>query len=804
MIIKTNCEIYLDANATTPVLPAAVKEAHDTMQQIYGNPSSTHTSGLRAKNILESTRELCRRVLGAPCGQIIFTSGATEAIQLAIFSTLCQLRERKPKPGDQQRVLLYGATEHKAVPQALKHWNRLLGVNRQIVEIPVDQNGLLDLDFISRYAGLTDMVCTMAVNNETGVLTDLKGVEQAIRSQNPDVSWMVDSVQAVGKFELKLEETTIDYAPISGHKIYAPKGIGLLYARQDACIVPLLAGGGQEQGARAGTENLPGVAAISAIFRLLAQSENRAFGDHQQLEKYRQCLVEQLKKSFPSIVFNAPFEHSLPTTINFSVKGFSSKELLDLFDAAGIRVSSGSACGSAVERSFVLDAMGVAPWQSEGAIRMSFGPLTTKQEIEAACQQIDQAGQALCESCLVVSPDPNLDKEPLDGLIQLKNGSSCSYLIMNSDQKCCLVIDPIPELAERIESLIRCQHSRVLGVLDTDFHPEHQAGRSRLLSCLEGHDCQLASSDDPLGWPDRVDGRAILGDGSEAPYLRLSDQMVLAQTALAGYSGAGRGLLLGKLDHENRLLPDNIQFAFLGNTVLIGGIGRTDLSAGDPQAMFHSLRRLPKLISAGTVICPTYDYLSDFSTSLACETASNQFLEQVIDPLSEMTFDEFVKRKSEIDAQIEDHSSLASTFDSSSGSVCGLIRREWDLAILEVARQDLPGIARQHPKLIVVDVREPHEFVFSSDFDCLGIDCPIQNIPLTRLVGAVPELRQKVLESEGWVLFLCRSGKRSAKAAEVARRLGLNQARHISGGLALSSNQLFVSAAQSQDHGFVI
>ncbi|MCP4777287.1 MAG: aminotransferase class V-fold PLP-dependent enzyme, partial [Planctomycetaceae bacterium] len=134
MIIRSASEIYLDANATTPVLPEAAQEAHDAMEELFGNPSSAHISGLRARYILESTRDLVREVLAAEGGQIVFTSGATEAIQMGIFSTLCDIREHRSenKEGQEPRTLLYGATEHKAVPQALQHWNQLLGVNNQI------------------------------------------------------------------------------------------------------------------------------------------------------------------------------------------------------------------------------------------------------------------------------------------------------------------------------------------------------------------------------------------------------------------------------------------------------------------------------------------------------------------------------------------------------------------------------------------------------------------------------------------------------------------------------------------------
>ena len=269
MIVRKSTEIYLDSNATTAVLPVAAQAAREVMEDVYGNPSSTHVSGLKARDILERARALCRKVLGADEGQIVFTSGATEAIQMGVFSTLCHIREQRASAestADQKpRLLMFGATEHKAVPQAIRHWNRLLGIDNEVVEIPVNQKGQLDLDFIRQHAADADLICTMAVNNETGVVTDLAAVESAVRETNTKAMWLVDCVQAIGKLDMNLSDTTIDYATISGHKIYAPKGIGLLYVREGSPLVPLLAGGGQEHGARGGTENLPGVADIAAV-----------------------------------------------------------------------------------------------------------------------------------------------------------------------------------------------------------------------------------------------------------------------------------------------------------------------------------------------------------------------------------------------------------------------------------------------------------------------------------------------------------------------------------------------------------
>ena len=296
--IQTNGnELYLDCNATTPVLPQIAKAVSHTMETVFGNPSSSHITGLKARYILDTTRQLARKVVGLERGRLIFTSGATEGIQTAVVSAISHAM--KTRPGS--KYLLYGATEHKAVPQALEHWNELLGLHAELKAIPVDREGRLDLDFIARHVSDAAMICTMAVNNETGVKQDIKALEEAIRANNASIPWMVDCVQALGKLPLTLDETTIDYAPFSGHKLYGPKGIGFMAVREQAPFTPLLIGGGQESGQRSGTENLPGIAALNALFELLI-TENEVLQSDKRLREYRRQLAESLQMAFPTLL----------------------------------------------------------------------------------------------------------------------------------------------------------------------------------------------------------------------------------------------------------------------------------------------------------------------------------------------------------------------------------------------------------------------------------------------------------------------------------------------------------------------
>ncbi len=786
MIVHRSTEIYLDSNATTPVMPKAATAAFDAMEEIFGNPSSSHTSGLRARSLLESTRNLARSVLGAGDGQIVFTSGATEAIQTAIFSTLCHVRElRKTEDGpdkteNKKRLLLYGSTEHKAIPQALHHWNTLLNIENEVVSIPVDDKGMLDLDFIRQHAADADMICTMAVNNETGVISDLAEIETAIRETSPSCLWLVDCVQAVGKMKLELAQTSIDYAAVSGHKIYAPKGIGLLYCREGKPLTAMMAGGGQESGARGGTENLPGVAAISAVLEELDASPSKTFRDENLLCEFRDQIVSALTDAFPNIQFNTPFESSVPTTINFAVEGFDNKELLDLFDAAGIRVSSGSACGSGVARSYVLDAMGVPCWRSLGAIRLSFGPCHGRLEIESACKKIREAGQALSSACLINSADGDDDSQTtLDGLIQLKRGSDCTWLFMDAESKTCLVVDPFESLAGRVSSIVRCQESKVIAILDSHGHVDHESCRSMLVNVMAESMLSSAQSDDLLGWPENLP-TLVVGDGSSAEYFSLGSKLVVAKVDLPGHTTISNAYLVGSLDENNSLPAKNVRFAFTGDTILMGGIGRTDFPCSTITGMYESLCRLPKLINDATVICPTHDYNNELATTLATEARDNEFLASVLDPVISMTREDFIDRKPAIDKGITD--------ETNSELVCGFLKDSSTTVSEANAIRNLKEFLNQHQNSLVIDVREPHEFCFAQDWDELGFSEPPLNVPLTQLAGYLPFLINDKPADQA-VVFLCRSGRRSGLAAALAGRLAIKNAMHIHGGLALNTNQ---------------
>lgn len=461
-LLSMSKEIYLDGNATTCVLPAAIDAAVQAMRECFGNPSSTHATGLKAKAMMDTVRQRAQRLLGVGSGRIMFNSGATEGIQTAVLSALCALRERRERGEAIGTLLVYGATEHKAVPEALAHWNRLLGLGLELKKLAVDGDGRHDLAALRALAPQAAFVCTMAANNETGVVSDLVGIGATLVGSK--ALWMVDCVQGLGKLPLDLGNTRIDYAPFSGHKLYAPKGIGMLYVREGAPYTPLVMGGGQEAGLRSGTENMAGIAALGAV--LAALEEGGTFRSPTELYGFREKLAASLRSAFPGIVFNAPFDKALPTTLNFSVPGLSSKELLDVFDAANVRVSAGSACSAAkAAPSYVLDAMGLPAWRSSSAVRMSFGPLVSAEIIDEACARIERCGQALRAGGLLDAPGTAVDAP--EGVLQLSLAGNHTWLLLDASSRQCIVIDHQDELGERIDSLLHSHGYQVAARVST-------------------------------------------------------------------------------------------------------------------------------------------------------------------------------------------------------------------------------------------------------------------------------------------------------------------------------------------------
>ncbi|MEN3158113.1 aminotransferase class V-fold PLP-dependent enzyme [Alkalimonas sp. NCh-2] len=739
-------EIYLDNNATTPVLPCAAEAVQHHMMQCFGNPSSTHATGIKAKVELEATRQLARKLIGAGKGDIVFTSGATEGIQASVLSALTKAKAEGRTGPD--TLLLYGATEHKAVPQSLQHWNQLLGLDATLCAIPVDKDGLLDLDFIHQQLPKAAVICTMAANNETGVQQDLTALEHCIRAVRTDIPWLVDCVQALGKMALQLANTSIDYAPFSGHKLYAPKGIGFLYLREGVHFQPLVVGGGQESGLRSGTENLPGIAALHAIFTELLKTEGSVFQPVPQLWQYRADLLSALKKVFPRLELNSDAPYCVPTTINFSVPGFYSKDIMDLFDAAGIRVSSGSACSSKVPSSFVLDAMGLEPWRSQGSIRLSFGPAMTPDECRQACLRIVELAEVVKKHCLVLTDATPTLEWHTKGLTQLKHESLCSYLLVCPESRAAVVIDPVLPLLGRLHAMIQGQQLQLQAVLDTHQHPNHASARSELCTLLQ-LDCSRDTN--TLGWP--VEGDTIA-----------CGEYRLRRVSTPGHSSDASSYLLYQ--------QDLLRAAFVGDLLLPGGVGRTDLAGGDARALQGSLQRLQQQLLPDTLLLSSHDYAQRFFTTLAIACDEQPVLRSLLQ--GELPPDDWQQAAN---AQARQLQALEQHF-------CGLVEVMPTDAKATIMPEQLAEFMRQHPQLQVVDVREPHEQSAGALAPYLPTGCLVREVPLSKLCH--------LLSHADWqldtpLLMVCRTGNRSLVACQVLARLGFRQLYNLKGGMALIS-----------------
>jgi len=748
--------IYLDANATTQVLPEAAAAALSTMETLFGNPSSSHVTGLQAKNIVDETRQQAKSIIGSGDGKVIFTSGATEGIQTAILSALYHVK--KTLDSSKKYCLLYGSTEHKAVPESLKHWNDILEINAEIKAIPVDELGQLDMDFIAKEVPNALMICTMAVNNETGVYQDINLLDRTIRAHNKDTAWMVDCVQALGKTNVNLAETSIDYAPFSGHKLYAPKGIGFMYVKENTPFTPFIAGGGQESGLRSGTENLPGLAALNVIFSMLNDKNENTFTPLKTLHLFRQQIAATLTEAFPNIVFNHSFENSVPTTINFAIPGFSSKEVMDLFDAANIRVSSGSACSSKVTRSFVLDAMRLPVWQSESAIRMSFGPAMTQEQINEACTRIAFAAQALGQSCLTIDTNIIADKTELEGLLQFKVGGSCSWLYVDKKAKSAIFIDPLPELTARLQTLLTCQGLNLVAVIDTHGHADHLSCR-----CTLADEHLSEQQTNSLGWPTNSETTTIHGE--HYSYIALGDKWLI-KVNTPGHTGDSISLLL--CDPVNASTGKLVvHYAFCGDLILMDSLGRTNFSTSSAPAMYTSLQLLKSLIGTESLICPSHDYNNEFTTNITAEMSRNSLLSQVI--ANEINIEKFSIQKTFMDTHIVDQ--------SGSEIMCGaLIGDCLKTPVREYNSRSLAKALQQKNNIRLIDIREAHEYALQHD------ESFENNVPLTQLVEFVQQHQQYKQEQ---LVLVCRSGSRSQLAAQALARLGFEHVGHLKGGYAL-------------------
>jgi len=359
--------VYMDNNATTVTAPEVVEAMQAFWTERYANPSSVHRFGGRLRKVVAGSREQVARLLGASADEIVFTSGGSEANNQAIRGTLEAMAGRK-------RHIITSRIEHPAV-RGVFHYLEKQGY--RLTEIPVNRDGDLDLAYLEEsITPDTAIVSIMWANNETGVVFPIDKIAEMVKARG--AVFHTDAVQVAGKLSIDVRRIPVDLLSISAHKFHGPKGIGALYIRKGTKLTPLIIGGHQEGGKRAGTENVTGIVGMGRAAELALDHLGE---ETDRVRSLRDRLEQGLLKNCKGAVVNG--KHRLPNTLNISFEFIEGESILIMLDELGISASSGSACTSgSLEPSHVLRAMGIPFTLAHGSIRFSLSRFNTEQEID--------------------------------------------------------------------------------------------------------------------------------------------------------------------------------------------------------------------------------------------------------------------------------------------------------------------------------------------------------------------------------------------------------------------------------------
>ncbi|HZR29178.1 MAG TPA: cysteine desulfurase family protein [Terriglobales bacterium] len=360
--------VYMDNNATSPLLPEALEAMRPYLGERFGNASSIHHHGQQTRAAVERARESVARLLNCRAAEIVFTSGGTEADNLAVFGMV--------RAGDH---VVTSMIEHHAV---LNSCHRLEKMGCTVTYVPVDGRGLVDPEDVRRaLQPKTRLISIMMANNETGVLQPVDAIGQI--AAEADIYFHTDAVQAAGKCVIDVSKIGCDLLSISGHKMHAPQGTGVLYVRKGTLIDPLFYGGNHERQRRAGTENVPGIVALGKAAEIaVAAFEN---GEVTRLGALRDRLQQGILSAVDETGVNGEGAPRVPTTTNIHFDHIEGEALIIALDLKGLAVSTGAACSSgALEPSHVLMAMGLAPERARASLRFSLGKLNTAEDVDFA------------------------------------------------------------------------------------------------------------------------------------------------------------------------------------------------------------------------------------------------------------------------------------------------------------------------------------------------------------------------------------------------------------------------------------
>ena len=363
--------IYMDNNATTRVAPEVVDAMMPFLTDCYGNPSSMHTFGGMVGRAIEQARAQVAELLGADPEEIVFTSCGTESDSTAILSALQTYPEN--------RHVITTRVEHPAVKNLCESLTQLTGHKHRTTRLMVDEDGLLDMEsYKQALSDDTAIISIMWANNETGVIFPVE--EMAAMAGERGILFHTDAVQAVGKIPINMRKNTIDFLSLSGHKLHAPKGVGVLYVRKGTPFVPFLNGGHQERGRRGGTENVASIIGLGRACELAGQSLQ---DENTRVKALRDKLEKGLLATIPKSMLNGHPEKRLPNTSNISFEFVEGEAILLHMNQYNICASSGSACTSgSLEPSHVMRAMGVPFTAAHGSIRFSLSIYNTEKEVD--------------------------------------------------------------------------------------------------------------------------------------------------------------------------------------------------------------------------------------------------------------------------------------------------------------------------------------------------------------------------------------------------------------------------------------
>ncbi len=378
--------VYLDHNATTPVEPEVLDAMLPYLSQDFGNASSIHSFGQRARAAVETAREQVAALIGARPQEIVFTSGGTESDNHAIFGVV-------EAAGVGKTHVITSAIEHEAVLNACEALEKR-GVG--VTYLPVDHAGRIDLDILRDTLSLhpeTILITIMHANNELGTVQPLEQIGRI--AADADVYFHTDAVQSAGKLPIDVNAMQLDLLSLSGHKLYAPKGVGALYVRSGTRVRQLVYGGHHQRGFRPGTENVPGIVGLGKAAAIARKSLAE---DAKRIAALRDTLEQGLLARVPHARMNAQGAHRTPNTANITFPGIEGEALVIALDLKGLACSTGAACSSgAVEPSHVLTAIGLPPEEARATLRFSLGRHTTVEDIDFALSVVPAAVEHLRE-----------------------------------------------------------------------------------------------------------------------------------------------------------------------------------------------------------------------------------------------------------------------------------------------------------------------------------------------------------------------------------------------------------------------